>query len=69
MQGFIVSTIKQIYAMFIITHSIIFAIPFYLIVGILWMESKWGENFLSLQCKDKGEGGGLMIFTCKDSNS
>ncbi len=25
------------------------------------MESKSGENFLSLQCKDKGEGGGHMF--------
>ena len=26
------------------------------------MESKSGENFLSLQCKDKGERGGLRTF-------
>ncbi len=31
----------------------------------LGMESKLGENFLSLQCKDKGEGGGLMISLVK----
>ncbi len=30
--------------------------------------SKPGENFLSLQCKDRG-GGGLRIFTRKDSDS
>ncbi len=29
------------------------------------MESKSGENFLSLQCKDKGEGGGLKILLVK----
>ena len=29
------------------------------------MESKLGENFLSLQCKDKGEGGGLTISVVK----
>ncbi len=32
------------------------------------MESKSGENFVCSQCQDKGEGGGLMIFTSKDSN-
>ncbi len=32
------------------------------------MESKSGENFLSLQCKDKGEGGGPRIFARKDGN-
>ena len=31
----------------------------------LGMESKSGENFLSLQCKDKGEGGGLKILLVK----
>ncbi len=31
----------------------------------LGMESKSGENFLSLQCKDKGEGGGLRILLVK----
>ncbi len=29
------------------------------------MESKPGESFLSLQCKDKGEGGGLRILLVK----
>ncbi len=29
------------------------------------MKSKPGENFLSLQCKDKGEGGGLRISLVK----
>ena len=38
-------------------------------VFTLGMESKSGENFLSLQCKDKGEGESLMTFACKDSNS
>ncbi len=33
------------------------------------MESKPGENFLSLQCKDRGGGGSLRIFVRKDSNS
>ena len=28
---------------------------------LLWMESKLCEDFLSSQCKDKGEGGGLVI--------
>ncbi len=31
----------------------------------LGMESKSGENFLSLQCKYKGEGGGLRILLVK----
>ncbi len=31
----------------------------------LGIESKPGENFLSLQCKDKGEGGGLKILLVK----
>ncbi len=31
----------------------------------LGIESKQGENFLSLQCKDKGEGGGLKILLVK----
>ncbi len=36
----------------------------------LGMESEPGENFLSLQCKVKIEGGGgLRIFVCKDRNS
>ncbi len=29
------------------------------------MESKSGENFLSLQCKDNGEGGDLRILLVK----
>ena len=32
---------------------------------ILGMKSKPGENFLSLQCKDKGEGGGWKILLVK----
>ncbi len=31
----------------------------------LGMESKLGENFLSLQCKDKGEGEGVRISLVK----